>query len=77
MGRYSEVDDTFNEIWRELESVKERLYLIDRNNIKNVSLDMIDRIYNTVAESQDKVTDLHHKYQIHFAVELEKEMDSE
>lgn len=74
MGRYSEVDDTFNEIWRELESVKERLYLIDRNNIKNVSLDMIDRICNTVSESQDKVTDLHHKYQIHFAVELEKEL---
>ena len=77
MGRYLEVNDAFNEIWRELESVKERLYLINENNIKNVSLDTIDRICNTVAESQDKITDLHHKYQIHFAVELEKEMDSE
>lgn len=77
MGRYTEIEDTFYEIWRELESVKERLYLIDENNINNVSLNMIDRIYNTVAESQNKVLDLQHKYQIHFAVELEKEMDSE
>ena len=70
MAGYLEVDDTFHEVWRELESVKERLYLINKDNF---DLDIIDRICNTVAESQKKVDELHMKYQIHFAVELEHE----
>ena len=71
MGKYFDIEETFSEIWRELESVKERLYLL--GNHDKLKLEIIDNISNTVYDAQQKVLDLEGKYLNHF----EKELDAE
>ena len=71
MGKYLDIEETFSEIWRELESVKERLYLL--GNYDKLKLEIIDNISNTVYDAQQKVLDLEGKYLNYF----EKELDAE
>ena len=75
MGKYIKIEDTFGEIWKELEAAKERIYLIRLADKKELT--MIDGISKLIYGAQEKVLNLQSKYSNYFANEIAKEEEEE
>lgn len=75
MGKFIEIEDTLDDIWKELEAAKERIYLIRLADKKELT--MIDGISELIYGAQEKVLNLQSKYSNYFANEIAKEEEEE